>query len=65
MEKNTIIALISLFCILLLIIRIAPVQPKIELFELEGLGEAIIFLVMVFQLLIIALTQKKTIRQEM
>jgi hypothetical protein len=60
MEKNTIIALISLFCFLLLIIRMTLVQPKIDLSEMEGLGEATILVVMVFQLLIIALTQKKT-----
>ncbi|MFX0152593.1 MAG: hypothetical protein ACFFAJ_17535 [Candidatus Hodarchaeota archaeon] len=60
MEKNTIIALISLFCFLLLLIRMILVPPKIDLVEMEGLGEAIIFLIMVFQVIIIALTQKKS-----
>ncbi|MFX0173268.1 MAG: hypothetical protein ACFE9L_15335 [Candidatus Hodarchaeota archaeon] len=60
MEKNTIIALVSLFCfLLLLLIRMILVQPKIDLAEMEGLGEAAIFLVMVFQVINIALIQKK------
>ncbi|MFX0087741.1 MAG: hypothetical protein ACFFAU_18970 [Candidatus Hodarchaeota archaeon] len=59
MKKNTLIALISLCCFLLLIIRMILVQPKFDLSEMDGLGEAIMFLVMVFQLIIIVFTQKK------
>ena len=64
MEKNTIITLISLVCFLLLLIRMTLVQPKIDLFEMEGVGEAVVFLVMVLQVLIIALTQKKTMSKD-